>query len=170
MIMARGDFAITILITVLHPCTISSSSVPPEPSSDSSARCAICLEALFARNVSISTLPCEHEFHKDCIYDWVGRAQSTCPMCRGHVGSLLEAAVTKRTRSGGLHIMIMIVLWFCVLSLTATKLVSQSPVVKPSVQVVLASILGLLFWLLVLFAKRFPMREDMEPLFDLLHR
>jgi len=168
--MARGYFTIAILFIVVVPCIRSSSSVLPEPSSDSSTRCAICLEALFARNVSISTLPCEHEFHKDCIYDWIGRAQTTCPMCRGHVGSLLETAVTKRTRSGGLHIMIIIVLWFFVLLITATKLLSQPTASNPSVQVALVSILGLLFWLLVLFAKRFPMREDMEPLFDLLHR
>jgi hypothetical protein len=64
----------------------------------------------------------------------------------------------------------MIVLWFFVLLITATKLLSQPTAANPSGQVALVSILGLLFWLLVLFAKRFPMREDMEPLIDLLHR
>ena len=47
--------------------------------------CSICLMDYEMDNV-IKTMPCFHEFHEDCIDDWLGRNNNTtCPMCRACV-------------------------------------------------------------------------------------
>merc|ERR1719262_629019 len=42
--------------------------------------CIICHEEI-TPNDDISTLPCQHEFHTDCIENWVAHNPS-CPLCR----------------------------------------------------------------------------------------
>jgi transcription elongation factor Elf1 len=40
--------------------------------------CTICLE----KNVGVIVkLPCEHEFHEECVVEWL-KMQDTCPSCR----------------------------------------------------------------------------------------
>lgn len=41
--------------------------------------CVICLEP----NVDYA-LVCTHKFHKECIYDWLGRS-NVCPVCMTEV-------------------------------------------------------------------------------------
>ena len=43
--------------------------------------CCICLDSFVKSNV-IKTLPCGHEFHGDCIHQWLVTEHSTCPMCK----------------------------------------------------------------------------------------
>jgi Ring finger domain len=42
--------------------------------------CVICTEA-FCNNDVVTTLPCGHMHHADCIVDWLSR-KCTCPTCR----------------------------------------------------------------------------------------
>lgn len=42
--------------------------------------CAICLEA-FSRGDLLTTLPCSHFFHVDCLAKWLRRS-AQCPLCR----------------------------------------------------------------------------------------
>ena len=46
-------------------------------------RCAICLSPMCARQ-SIAILPCNHEYHNDCIRQWLARS-GQCPMCRSRL-------------------------------------------------------------------------------------
>lgn len=41
--------------------------------------CSICMEDIEA-GTTVSTLPCEHRFHRQCVEDWLLR-KPACPMC-----------------------------------------------------------------------------------------
>ena len=45
--------------------------------------CSICYEEMNIYDESVATLPCNHQFHKQCVGTWMlGVRQTTCPMCR----------------------------------------------------------------------------------------
>ena len=44
------------------------------------AECAICLQS-FACGITVTTLPCGHEYHTKCVIPWLTK-QCTCPECR----------------------------------------------------------------------------------------
>ena len=46
--------------------------------------CAVCLSEL-NENQSLRKLVCNHIFHEDCLFGWVGRQEATCPICRRNV-------------------------------------------------------------------------------------
>ncbi|KAI8891780.1 hypothetical protein BC833DRAFT_613310 [Globomyces pollinis-pini] len=48
-----------------------------------STECVICLED-FNQRVLVTTLACDHSFHKKCISDWLKR-NAACPICRREV-------------------------------------------------------------------------------------
>ena len=48
----------------------------PEP-------CCICLEKLSKGDVAL-TLTCGHQFHENCIHEWLGRKEF-CPLCKASV-------------------------------------------------------------------------------------
>ena len=43
--------------------------------------CSTCLEPFNSRS-DISTTPCGHVFHTDCIQKWLENGQNVCPQCR----------------------------------------------------------------------------------------
>lgn len=43
-------------------------------------QCTICLENMGTEEV-VTTLPCDHIFHKNCIVLWLSN-NNTCPLCR----------------------------------------------------------------------------------------
>ena len=43
--------------------------------------CSSCME-LFTSRTNISTIPCGHVFHTNCIKSWLQTGQSNCPQCR----------------------------------------------------------------------------------------
>ncbi|CAG8578083.1 3229_t:CDS:2 [Paraglomus brasilianum] len=47
----------------------------------SNTTCAICLED-FANDDELRCLPCEHEYHTDCIDPWLTEKSSKCPLCK----------------------------------------------------------------------------------------
>ncbi|XP_053623266.1 uncharacterized protein LOC128682538 isoform X2 [Plodia interpunctella] len=42
--------------------------------------CSICFDVIL-KNQQVTTLPCTHHFHSDCIAPWL-QEQQTCPNCR----------------------------------------------------------------------------------------
>lgn len=44
-------------------------------------KCVVCQND-FCQDEDVVTLPCEHEFHKDCIQTWLTQNSCKCPMCR----------------------------------------------------------------------------------------
>lgn len=62
-------------------------------------QCVICLENMEG-NENILTLECSHTYHKECINDWLDRAQ-TCPMCRQKVepeNTIRDLAINRYMR------------------------------------------------------------------------
>lgn len=51
-----------------------------------SKECNICIDT-YKEGEEIVYLPCEHIFHKDCIYDWLVKEKVNCPICRCDVRS-----------------------------------------------------------------------------------
>ncbi|CAI9779327.1 unnamed protein product [Fraxinus pennsylvanica] len=47
---------------------------------DEFGSCTVCLEEI-SKGVEVSTLPCSHMFHSNCITEWLKRSHY-CPICR----------------------------------------------------------------------------------------
>ena len=43
--------------------------------------CSTCMES-FTSKCDVSTTPCAHVFHTNCITQWLGTGQKNCPECR----------------------------------------------------------------------------------------
>ncbi|KAK4263720.1 hypothetical protein QN277_029098 [Acacia crassicarpa] len=48
--------------------------------------CAVCLNKIGEGN-EVRVLRCEHVFHRECLDQWVGLRNFTCPLCRDFQGS-----------------------------------------------------------------------------------
>jgi len=44
--------------------------------------CSICLESI---EENLHKTQCNHNFHKDCINQWLDMGNNTCPNCRGNI-------------------------------------------------------------------------------------
>lgn len=50
--------------------------------SDNYESCVICLESLSnGKHVVLSE--CGHEYHEECLKEWVMEGKHSCPLCRG---------------------------------------------------------------------------------------
>jgi hypothetical protein len=50
-------------------------------SSDTPCECSICLDD-FEDGDLVRKLPCNHEYHSECIVKWLVERHSTCPLCK----------------------------------------------------------------------------------------
>ncbi|CAM6038685.1 unnamed protein product [Sphagnum compactum] len=70
----------------------------PVDDCDEAPQCYICLVE-YEEGDSVRTLPCNHEYHKNCVDKWLTEIHGVCPLCRGNVcepkavDSGVEAAV-----------------------------------------------------------------------------
>lgn len=79
--------------------------VVPNPPDAADTMCAICLDPLSSRRVTVGA--CGHHIHRACMYNWLVRdTMSSCPICRAHfelpdppVGELVRG---RSSRRGGL--------------------------------------------------------------------
>ncbi|KAI8063879.1 hypothetical protein BC940DRAFT_335607 [Gongronella butleri] len=62
------------------------------------AMCVICLDSYENQDV-LRILPCEHEYHRDCIDLWLTKKNDTCPLCQQQVVSD-QPAVPEATYDG----------------------------------------------------------------------
>jgi Ring finger domain len=46
--------------------------------------CNVCLDGPKPKEF-ITTLPCQHRFHTECIFHWLRESSPNCPVCRGRV-------------------------------------------------------------------------------------
>ncbi|XP_042475093.1 E3 ubiquitin-protein ligase RNF13-like [Macadamia integrifolia] len=53
-------------------------------SGDELKECAVCLMKLEDGD-EMRVLQCNHDFHKECLDQWLEKEQLTCPLCRRHV-------------------------------------------------------------------------------------
>ncbi|WAO95481.1 RING-type domain-containing protein [Fusarium falciforme] len=58
--------------------------LPPWARLGSLVICAICLDTIEDDDL-VRHLPCEHNFHSDCISRWFMRRHDTCPICSIHL-------------------------------------------------------------------------------------
>ncbi|CAG8554860.1 4184_t:CDS:2 [Paraglomus occultum] len=78
---------------IVVPFNDEKSQVDPKKESDSSyvphvhvhmisnTTCAICLDD-FVEGDEVRCLPCEHEYHTECIDPWLTEKSSKCPLCK----------------------------------------------------------------------------------------
>jgi hypothetical protein len=60
-------------------------SQTPAPAATAEVTCSICYEPLAAA-LRVQLQPCLHsEFCRNCMTRWIGRRNSTCPMCRADI-------------------------------------------------------------------------------------
>ena len=65
--------------------------------------CAICLDG-YIEGDSLKCLPCGHDFHSQCVEEWIRNHNSTCPQCRQDLTSITVAMnSSSRGRIGGLR-------------------------------------------------------------------
>eukprot|EP00164_Ancoracysta_twista_P001059 GFYU01001380.1.p1 GENE.GFYU01001380.1~~GFYU01001380.1.p1 ORF type:complete len:245 (+),score=36.56 GFYU01001380.1:235-969(+) len=46
--------------------------------------CYICLDP-YSEGEMVRTLPCNHEYHQECVDKWLGEVHSVCPLCRSDI-------------------------------------------------------------------------------------
>lgn len=63
--------------------------------SDKYQTCAICLED-YKENEELRILPCEHEYHKNCIDEWLVKNNSSCPKCRQGANDSLDVPLINQ--------------------------------------------------------------------------
>ena len=68
--------------TALPPVTRNDSLSPVNGNS-----CMICLSTM--RDTPV-TLPCTHNFHRNCITTWLRRGTNSCPICRRRISSVVR--------------------------------------------------------------------------------
>ena len=56
---------------------------PSEKHSGTSKSCTVCMED-YKEGDSLRSLPCLHQFHANCIDEWLGY-KSTCPVCKASI-------------------------------------------------------------------------------------
>ncbi|KAI9085724.1 hypothetical protein K1719_032330 [Acacia pycnantha] len=54
--------------------------------------CAVCLNKI-GEGDEVRVLRCEHVFHRECLNQWVGLRNFTCPLCRHFLGSGFRSVV-----------------------------------------------------------------------------
>ncbi|XP_042505816.1 E3 ubiquitin-protein ligase RHA2B-like [Macadamia integrifolia] len=92
---ASGITASTTLLTLIdaqHPAIRYTTAAAP---GGESKECSVCLTRLEDGD-EIRELQCKHDFHKDCLDQWLKREQVTCPLCRRYV--LPEEVVSEHKR------------------------------------------------------------------------
>ncbi|KAK3278446.1 hypothetical protein CYMTET_13618 [Cymbomonas tetramitiformis] len=52
-----------------------------DTASECQGSCAIC-QVEYEKDEAIMTLPCKHQYHKDCAEEWLLRYSKTCPVCK----------------------------------------------------------------------------------------
>lgn len=65
-------------------------------------KCTICLVDSTS-TINITTLPCSHSFHTDCIKMWLTQYKVTCPVCRTDTRSVNASDTTTRDVCDKLH-------------------------------------------------------------------
>ena len=80
----------------LFSISISKTKVAP---AEEGPTCPICLEE-FQDGEQVSTMPChgQHEFHTQCISDWM-KAHRNCPICRGDLWDGVSRAAANAVTS-----------------------------------------------------------------------
>lgn len=63
----------------------------PELMDEGRKTCRICL-CEYEEGESVKTLPCFHQFHEDCIDQWLKKGKRNCPICKNVVR--LEGAIS----------------------------------------------------------------------------
>ena len=53
--------------------------------SDKDYNCCICMNKMITDEITME-LPCKHDFHKDCIYEYLKEYNYKCPICRMEAG------------------------------------------------------------------------------------
>jgi len=60
----------------------------------SEKQCSICL-AHYINGETMRVLPCDHEFHENCIDRWLTACSRTCPFCRTNIQDALMSINTE---------------------------------------------------------------------------
>jgi len=65
-----------------------------ECSHDEVGQCSVCLDDLESGHVCMRTKKCNHEFHKECLVNWISQSgRLSCPLCRADHFDLVPQAV-----------------------------------------------------------------------------
>lgn len=101
---AQHTTSLPTLPTITQTNTSSSTTTnsSTEEHTHTLEKCAICLDVINARRSlrSITTLRCNHTFHKNCIDRWA-RLRNTCPVCRRRVRQNRSSSRTNIRSNNG---------------------------------------------------------------------
>ncbi|KAI9085718.1 hypothetical protein K1719_032324 [Acacia pycnantha] len=64
----------------------------PREGGGEEVECAVCLNKI-GEGDEVRVLRCEHVFHRECLNQWVGLRNFTCPLCRHFLGSGFRSVV-----------------------------------------------------------------------------
>lgn len=68
--------------------------IPSEPKHGETTQCSVCLDDLERSHMCMRTKKCNHEFHKDCLVNWISQSgRLSCPLCRADHFDLVPQAV-----------------------------------------------------------------------------
>ena len=90
-------------------------------------------------------------------------------MCRSDVGSLLRGALPKRARSENLGLLVLVVLFLCIFVRIVLSLGGDTPS-SPSIHTIFVLVAGLVFWIVIIISEKLTVHEELDSLFELIHR
>jgi len=86
-------FTIVLMVAAVYGMDNNDTTVPMITPNE----CTICLTEII-EDEDVKKLPCNHQFHSDCINQWFDQGNNTCPNCRADATPVITTAQNRKRK------------------------------------------------------------------------
>jgi len=87
-------FTIVLMVAAVYGMDNNDTTVPMITPNE----CTICLTEII-EDEDVKKLPCNHQFHSDCIKPWFDQGNNNCPNCRADATPVLTTAQKRKRKT-----------------------------------------------------------------------